>query len=106
MADDELVLDVPTPLGFRVRLGKSYWRIIATIKHPVMADRLADVERTLQSPDEVRRSRRDESVFLFYTRIASSRWTCVVTRRLNGKGFVITTYPTDAIKEGMTVWTR
>jgi hypothetical protein len=29
-----------------------------------------------------------------------------VTRRLNGDGFLITAYPTDAIKQGELIWTQ
>jgi hypothetical protein len=31
---------------------------------------------------------------------------CVVTKRLNGEDFLITTYPTDAIKEGERIWSK
>ena len=32
------------------------------------------------------------------------RWVVAVARRLNGDGFLITAYQTDAIKEGETLW--
>jgi hypothetical protein len=34
------------------------------------------------------------------------RWVCAVAKRLNEDGFLITTYPTDAIKEGERIWPR
>jgi len=102
----DLLFEVDTPLGFRVRVTRSYWELITTTKHPVMAGREADVQATLQKPDEIRRSRNDPSVFLFYKSEQKRRWVCAVSKRLNGDGFLITTYPTDAIKEGEQIWPK
>lgn len=57
LPSDQLLFEVLTPLGFRVRVTRAYWELIVTIKHLV-----------------------------------------------NGDGFLITAYPTDAIKEGELVW--
>jgi len=103
---NELLFEVMTPLGFQVRVTKAYWEIITTIKHPVMAGREADVEDTLKNPDEIRVSKRDPQVYLFYKTEDIGRWVCAVTKRLTGEGFLITTYPTDAIKEGERIWPR
>ncbi len=35
-ADDVLLFEVDTPLGFRVRVTRSYWELIVTIKHLAM----------------------------------------------------------------------
>lgn len=64
------------------------------------------VQATLTEPDEIRRSRSDLNVYLFYKLQRENRWLCAVIRQLNGKDFLITTYPTDAIKEGETVWQK
>ncbi len=107
MQDDSeknLVFDVLTPLGFKVRVTASYWELIVTIKHPAMAGRETDVEQALLNPDEVRQSKNDDRVFLFYKAEREKRWVCAVTKRLNGDGFLITTYPADIIKEGVRVW--
>jgi len=84
----------------------NYWKLIVTIKHPVMYGREADVQDTLRAPDEVRQSRSDPGVHLFYRLDRPGRWICAVAKRLNDEGFLITTYPTDAIKEGKRVWSR
>jgi hypothetical protein len=99
-----LLFEVETPLGFRVRVTRTYWELIITVKHPVMKGREADVRETLQAPDEIRVSKRDPNVFLFYKPERIGRWVCAVTKRLNGEGFLVTTYPTDAIKEGVRIW--
>jgi len=101
---DEILFDVETPLGFRVRATVDYWNVIVTIKHPVMFGREADVQDVLQSPDEIRLSKKDPSVYLFYKTERIGRWVCAVTKRLNGEGFLITAYPTDAVKEGERIW--
>jgi hypothetical protein len=100
------LFDVLTPLGFRVHVPRSYWSIIITEKHPAMAGREADVVEILRSPEEVRVSRVDPNVHLFYRLEKPGRWICAVAKRTNGDGFLITTYPTDAIKEGEHIWPR
>ncbi len=62
----DFLFDVMTPIGFRVRVTYSYWDLIVTIKHPVMVGRVEDVKETLENPNEVRLSRSDPSVYLFY----------------------------------------
>jgi hypothetical protein len=95
-----------TPLGFEVRATLSYWDLIISIKHPVMRGQEDAVRVALRQPDQIRRSRRDPEVYLFYRLARSGRWICVVARRLDGEGFLITAYPTDAVKEGDIVWIR
>ncbi len=102
--DDEILFEVLTPLGFRVRVTKSVWELIITIKHPAMAGKEEDVKEALANPDEIRQSRSDEAVYLFYKPERIGRWVCAVTKRLDGDGFLITAYPTDAIKEGEVIW--
>ena len=105
MAND-IFFELATPLGFRVRVTHAYWELIVTVKHPVMRGREADVQRVLQTPEEIRRSRGDPTVLLFYRIEQPGRWLCAVAKRLNDEGFLITTYPTDAIKEGERIWSR
>ena len=103
---DDVLFEVMTPLGFRVRVSRSYWKLIITVKHPAMAGRELDVKKILEKPDEIRLSRSDPKVYLFYSSQRKGRWVCVVTKRLNGEGFLITTYLTDTIKEGVRIWPK
>ena len=103
---DDIFFEVLTPLGFWVSVTRAYWDMIITIKHPVMAGRENDVMETLQHPHEIRQSRSDAAVNLFYKPERIGRWVCVVTKHLDDHGFLITTYPTDAIKEGEPLWLR
>ena len=103
---DQVLFQVLTPLNFYVRVTHSYWEYIVTVKHPVMAGREDDVKEALQNPAEIRVSRSDPNVYLFYKAEKVNRWVCAVTKRLNSEGFLITTYPTDAIKEGTKIWPK
>jgi len=105
-AGDTLYFEVSTPLDFQVRVTHQYWDLIVTVKHPAMAGLEKRVQQTLHAPDEIRRSQSDPAVLLFYKAERPGRWVCAVTKRLDGEGFLITTYPTDAIKEGALIWPR
>ena len=103
--DPELAFEVTTPLGFSVRCTRDYWQFLVAQKHPVLRGRERELVEVLSDPDEVRRSRHDPAVLLFY-RGVSLRWLCAVARREDGTGYLITAYPTDAIKAGERIWTR
>jgi len=98
-----LVLDVVTPLGFRVTCTADRWNLIAGIKHPAMAGRLHDVASTLREPDEIRRSSKDGEVLLFHRRF-DDRWACAVARYNLPVSVLLTAYPADSIKRGDLVW--
>jgi hypothetical protein len=103
---DDFLFQVRTPLNFYVRVTRSYWEYIVTVKHPAMTDREKDVQEALQTPDEIRVSRSDPNVYLFYKAERVRRWVCAITKRLDEEGFLITTYPTDAVKEGTRIWPK
>jgi hypothetical protein len=63
--------------------GRSSWGR----KHPALVGHEDAVRTTLTDPDEIRRSKRDPNVFLFY-RGQRPRWVCAVVRRENGEGFL------------------
>lgn len=95
---------VPTRLGCTVRITEVQWTAIVS-KHPVMVGRELDVQRALLLPDEIRRSKRDPSVFLFYRLDRPRRWVCAVIKQTAADdAFVVTAYPTDAIKIGDVVY--
>jgi len=101
--------EILTPLGFTVRTSEDYWsRVIA--KHPDIEDLENFVRLALSEPEQVRCSSRDPAVLLFYRLYQQEkrqeRWVVAVARRLNGDGFLITAYQTDAIKEGETIWLK
>ena len=95
--------EILTPLNFTVRPSEEYWDKLI-VKHPDIADLEIEIQQALASPNEIRRSSRDPNVLLFYLVLKERRWVVAVARRLNGDGFLITAYQTDAIKEGETLW--
>ena len=89
-----------------VRVSVRY-RSTIVAKHPDLADRLSDVQSALREPEEVRRSRRDAAVLLFYrSDHRAGRWVVAVTKREDDEAFLITAYRTDAIKEGERLWPK
>ena len=103
---DALLFEVETPLGFRVRVTRSRWELISRVKHPAMSGKELSVKAALERPDQIRQSRSDPKVFLFYRSEQSNRWVCAVAREQESSGFLITAYPTDRIKEGVKVWPK
>ncbi len=95
--------EILTPLNFTVRTSTEYWEKLI-VKHPDIADLELEIQQALANPDEIRRSSRDPNLLLFYLVLKEKRWVVAVARKLNGDGFLITAYQTDAIKEGETLW--
>ena len=85
-------------------------RLAHVLQHPEMTGMAAEVERVLRAPAEVRVSRSDDSVWLFYRFYARTRvggkWLCVVVRYRGDDAFVVTAYLTDKPKAGATVWPK
>ena len=105
-AGEEIFFQTTTPIGFRLRVTRSYWSVIVTVKHPVMKGCETRIREALEQPDEIRRSRSSPDVFLFYRLEKPGRWTCAVAKRKDSEGFLVTAYPTDVIKEGERIWPK
>jgi hypothetical protein len=95
--------EILTPLGFTVRTSNNYWQRLIE-KHPDIEELENLIIQTLEFPDEIRRSKSDSSILLFYQFLKQKRWVVAVAKRLNGDGFLITAYQTNAIKEGEQLW--
>jgi len=97
--------EVKSKLGILVDTTKIYWDVITHTKHPTLRGRESDVKRVLSEPDEIRSSKKDKSVLLFYRKF-DNRYLCVVVRFFKKRGFIITAYWTKKIKEGELKWRR
>lgn len=104
-AGDSFLFQARSPLGKTIRVTEGYWQKIVSIKHPSMAGREQQVKAAIEFPEQVRVSRSDPKVFLYY-RKEGEFFVVVVAKHLNGEGFIITAYLTDKIKEGTPVWPR
>jgi len=67
---------IKSKLDIQIRVSKTYWKIISEIKHPSIAKYSKEIQETLQHPDEIRRSRRDSHVFLYYKRLGEALYLC------------------------------
>jgi len=102
--NQDWLFTVATPLGFSVRVCRAEWTTILA-KHPDLTQRVEDIKAALTAPDEVRQSRRDAAVLLFYRQEAAlARWVVAVTKRREEAGVLITAYRADAVKEGKRIW--
>ncbi len=94
--------------GQSVRLTDE--RLAHILEHAELAGMEDELERVLRVPSEVRRSRSDDDVRLFYEFYAQTRvrgkWLCVVVKYLPDDAFVITAYLTDTVKPGEIVWPK
>ena len=99
----DVYFEVETPLGVKIRTTKDYWKKIVTIKHPIIAKYEAKVKESLKKPAEIRRSKQDSSVHLYYKNIGNI-YVCTVCDHLDKKnGYIITAYLTKRIREGEKV---
>jgi hypothetical protein len=102
--NQDRLFTVVTPLSFSVHASRAEWTTILA-KHPDLSQRLEDIKAALAAPDEVRQSRRDAAVLLFYRQEAAcARWVVAVAKRREDAGVLITAYRTDAVKEGKRIW--
>ena len=92
-------------MGRKVRTTLVYWQKITTIKHPVMSGQESEVIKTLENPQIIKRSEKDENVYLYYKKFAK-RFICVVVRHEDGSGFIISCYPVNKIKKGEIVYEK
>lgn len=100
----KIYFSLKTPLNIEVRTTVQYWEYLITFKHPVMKNKQDIVKSVLQSPDEIRQSKIDKEVFLYYKQY--DKLYCTVVKHTGTEGFLITAYPTDKVKEGDVVWTK
>ncbi len=100
-----VAFEVTCYLGRQISISENYWDLIITVKHPSMAQCEEQVKETLKNPEQIRRSKKDYTVYLYYKKYDEFHMV-VVCKHLNGTGFIITTYRTDRIKEGEQIWKK
>lgn len=100
-----LAFEIKSKDGSLIKTTKFYWNIITHIKHPSIQGKEKQVKDTIASPDEIRSSKKDKDVYLFYKKYRD-RFLCIVTRTYENRGFIITAYYTKKIKEGELKWRK
>jgi hypothetical protein len=101
----DIYFEVKASTGKVIRTTRSHWELIVKLKHPEIDGKENVVKECLSNPSEVRKSSDDSDVYLYYLAY-EKYYICVIVRRLNGDGFIITAYITDRIKEGESIWKK
>src|SRR4051812_23624670 len=94
--------------GRSVRLTDE--RLAHILQHRELAGVEEEISRVLQEPTEVRVSRSDVTVQLFYEFYVKTsvggKWFCAVVKYPPDDAFVVTAYLTDQLKAGETIWPK
>lgn len=85
--------EVTCVLGKKIRTTEGYFEFITEYRHAELKGRLKDVLLSIKEANEVRRSDKHPELYLYYRRFGKY-WICVVTRHLDGEGFIVTAYLT------------
>jgi len=102
----DVYFEVVTPFGVKIRTTKDYWKKIITIKHPIIAKYEQKVKESLSRPDEIRKSKQDPKVHLYYRSIGNI-YVCTVCDHTSAKsGYIITAYLTKRIMEGEQIYVK
>jgi hypothetical protein len=67
----EPLFDIVSKLGRRVRISKQYWDYISKVKRPSVHGLEEQARNSLIQPIEVRKSKSDPFVYLYYGRLKS-----------------------------------
>ena len=94
--------------GRSIRLTENRWEHILTTAE--MAEQKEKIRETLLIPDRIKKSKHDPHVLLYYkwyeqTPVAK-KYLLVVVKIENGEGFILTSFFTDKVKAGDTLWER
>jgi len=92
--------------GFRVRMTAE--RLAHILEHPEMRGMESAIAQALRQPKQVRRSKTDADVRLFYElhaqTLVGGKWLCVVVKYLASDAFIVAAYLTDKPKAGQDLW--
>ena len=99
----DLLFEIICKLKKRIRISDEHWQHICKVKHLEVVDLEEEIKETLINPIEIKKSSSDKEVYLYYLKFKTN-FLCVVTKHLNGNGFIITAYITSKIKQGEIIW--
>ncbi|MBI4653096.1 DUF4258 domain-containing protein [Candidatus Kuenenbacteria bacterium] len=100
------IYEVISVLKKKIRTSENYWQYISETKHPDLKNRLKDVLESLNKADEVWQNPEVKNFYFYYQKI-NKHWICVITRHLNGDGFIVTAYLTSKSKrKGKKIWQK
>jgi hypothetical protein len=100
-----VLFGVVSKLGVFVRVTYRHWQLITEQKHLEIKGKEEEIIEAIKNPSEVRLSKKDPTVYLYY-RKRGKYFYCAVVKHLSRDGFLITAYLTKNIKEGERIWTK
>jgi len=74
--------------------------------HPEMKKVKNKISDILKDPEYIKQSKYDDEVILYYKYFTSIKKYITVVVKIHAHNFVLTSYITDRIKEGDTLWRR
>jgi len=86
---DNIYFEVTSKMGKKIRTTETYWNKLINEKHPRMRGMEKLIQESLKNPLQIRRSKVDQSIFLYYKEWGDY-FLCVVVRHLNGDGYIVT----------------
>lgn len=102
---DEIYFEVTSKLNKKIKIVQSRWNLIIKTKHLEIEGKEKEVKEALIEPDEIRLSKSDDSIYIYYKNYKKLSLSVVVKHK-NGEGFIITAYYADRIKEGKQIYKR
>jgi hypothetical protein len=74
--------------------------------HPDVKIYLSKIPEILKNPDQIRKSRHDPEVLLFYKYFDNIKKHLVAVVKVNKRNFILTCYLTDKIKTGEKIYEK
>ena len=107
LGNQDILFDIEDIFGKKLRSTASDWKRIREEKHTDLEYEIGEVIKTLETPDEVRRSVTDSTIMLYYKQFKPANTLLVAAKHLNGHGFVVTVYQTTkSKKKGEKLWPK
>jgi len=103
-----IIFEMISKLNKRICLNKE--RSIHILSRVEMKNQENKIKETLTSPNEIRESLKDKSIWIYYKKYSKTpvtqKYMLVVVKVLNNEGEVITAFFTDRIKKGEIIWRK
>ncbi len=96
--------NVMAALGYKIKFPEERYTHIV-IRHPEMESKRNHIKDSLTNPAIIKKSHYDEKVLIYYKE-SGKEYIATLVKILNKHGFILTSYITEVIKKGDTVWTK
>lgn len=91
-----------------IRLTKERFEHIS--ERPELKESADQIKETVLVPEIIKQSKQDKNVWLYYKLYSKTpvtrKYLVVIVKILNSEGFIITSFYTNKVKRGETIWKR